>query len=61
MSAKHKTQQKSKLARANNKLSKMIDRYYALNFDIVSIRKEINSDSIFSNQISLSQQKEAKN
>jgi len=51
MSKKSKTQQKSKLARANNKLSKILDRYYGLNFDMSMIRKELKiSDSIFDNK-----------
>ena len=39
--SKQRKAQNSKLARANNKLSKMIDRYYSLNFDMATIRKEI--------------------
>ena len=60
MNRKHKAQ-KSKVQRDNEKLSKMIDRYYSLNFDIISIRRELKtSDNIFSNQ-ALSRKNEAMN
>ena len=41
MSNQKRVQQKSKLARANMKLSKMIAKYYEVNFDIVSMKKEV--------------------
>jgi len=41
MSKQNRKQQKSKLARANIKLSKMIAKYYLVDFDILAIRKEV--------------------
>ena len=41
LSNQNRKQQRSKLARANIKLSRMIEKYYSLNFDLVAIRKEI--------------------
>ena len=39
--SKSRKAQNSKLARANMKLSSMLERYYALNLDMATIRKEI--------------------
>ena len=55
MSKKTTKKQSSKLAKANMKLSRMIAKYYQVDFDIISIRKELKiSDSIFSYQTSTS-------
>ena len=53
MSAKRKTQK----SKNDRKISMIIDRYYSLNFDSF-IQEFKEKNSIFSNQISLSQQKE---
>ena len=41
MANQKRVQQKSKLARANIKLSRMIAKYYLVDFDILAIRKEV--------------------